>query len=180
MSFSIINSNILLNTKVFNVREDHLRLPDGKTSRLFVVDHNDAVTMVPVDQDGMIWFIRQYRHPAGKYLLELPAGVMESGESPEASARREIQEEIGMGARNLNRLGGVYLAPGYSSEFLYIFLASDLYPDPLPSDEDEFITIEKKPVPEALALAENAEIQDAKTLVALFWARPFFIDKGFV
>jgi ADP-ribose pyrophosphatase len=148
-----------------------VRFPDGREMRVDVVVHAGAVTLVPVDEQGQVWLIRQYRHPAGKLLLELPAGVVEAGEDPAASAQREVREEIGMGARHLKPVGEFFLAPGYSTELMRVYLATGLFPEALDPDEDEQITVEKVPFDEALRMAEQGEIQDAKTIAALFLAR---------
>ena len=150
-------------------------MPDGRVLSLDIIEHGGAVTMLPVDDQGQIWFIRQYRHAAGKNLLELPAGATEVGEAPLASAHREIREEIGMGAKELQKLGGFYLAPGYSTEYLTIYLARGLFEAPLEQDEDEMIEIEKVSIARAYELAERGQIEDAKTLAALLLARPFLI-----
>ncbi len=174
MTFETLHTEILYRGAVFDVRKDDLLLPNGHVSQIDVVDHHDAVTMIPVDEQGMVWFIRQYRHPAKKIMLELPAGVAEAGETPELTAQREIREEIGVSAEKLIKIGGFFLAPGYSTEYMHIYLATGLHPDPLKSDEDEFIEIEKIASYEALLLAETGQLQDSKSLVALFWARPYF------
>ncbi len=171
MELKTVRSETIFHGKVFDLRQDEVRLPDGKTIGLDIIYHGGAVTMIPVDEQGQIWFIRQYRHAAGKVLLELPAGTMEADETPEASAHREIREEIGMAAGDLERLGGFYLAPGYSTEFLHIFLARDLYEAPLEPDEEEMIEIEKVTIAQAYQLAANGQIDDAKTLAALMLAR---------
>ena len=180
MSFEILHTKIVYRGPVFDVRQDHLRMPNGRISQVDVVDHRDAVTIIPVDQEGMVWFIRQYRHPVSRILLELPAGVAEAGESPEASAQREIREETGMAAGKLEKVGEFFLAPGYSTEYMHIYLATELHPDPLPGDENEFISIEKVSTKEALILAQTGELQDSKSLVALFWVRPYFVKLGLV
>jgi ADP-ribose pyrophosphatase len=105
---------------------------------------------------------------------------MEEGETPQVSAQREIREEIGMRASNLRRIGGFFLAPGYSSEYLHIYLAQELHEDPLPEDQDEFISVEKIPAAQALALAESDQIEDGKTLAALLLARPHLAQMGFL
>jgi len=180
MSLEIRQSRIHYQGPVFQVRKDDILLPNGRIAQIDVVDHRDSVTMIPLDQEGIIWFINQYRHPINKYLLELPAGVTEEGESPENSALREIREEIGMAAGSLEEIGGFYLAPGYSTEYMHVFLATGLYPDPLQCDTDEIIRVEKLPVKEALALAETGQLQDSKSLVALFWAYPYLKNLGLV
>ena len=159
--------------RVFDVRSDQVQLPDGQITHLDVVVHGGAVVAVPVDMEGNLWFVRQYRHAAGVTLLELPAGSLEEGEDLFACVQRELQEEIGMSARHLEKIGAFYLAPGYSTELLHIFLARDLSPAPLPGDADEFLQVEKYPLTEAYAMAANGTIQDAKSLASLFLARPF-------
>lgn len=173
MSYETIISTILFKGKVFDVRRDEVRAPDGKVHTLDVVVHHGAVTLVPVDEAGQIWFIRQYRHPARDWLLELPAGVMEEGEDPEITARREIREEVSMAAQTLRPLGEFYLAPGYSSEYMHVFLATGLSEDPLPGDEDESIEVVKLSPQAAMQAAQEGKIKDAKSLLAFFLARPF-------
>jgi ADP-ribose pyrophosphatase len=170
MKLEQLNSQSIYKGRAFNVCQDKVRLPDGRTVELDIVDHNDAVTIVPVDEEGAVWFIRQFRYPVAQIMLELPAGVMEVGEQPKKSAQRELREEIGLAATELKALGGCYLAPGYSTEYMHIFLATGLYPDPLPGDKDEFLSSEKIPLAQALNLAQTGKIKDAKSLVALFWA----------
>jgi len=176
MVFKTISSKTVFIGRVFDVRQDQFFLPNGRQARIDLVVHRGAVTIVPVDEIGMIWFIRQYRHPASKVLLELPAGVLEDGELPEVGADRELQEEIGMSAVQLKQLGGFFLAPGYSTEYLTIFLATGLVTNPLEPDEDEMIEIAKLPIDEALAMAETGLIEDAKTLAALLLARPYIVN----
>lgn len=171
MTYERISAETVFKGRVFDVQQEQVRMPDGREMRVDVVVHGGAVTLVPVDEQGQVWLIRQYRHPAGKSLLELPAGVVEKGEDPEASAQREVREEIGMGARKLEKVGEFFLAPGYSTEFMRVYLATGLFPEALDPDEDEQITVEKVPLDEALRMAEQGEIQDAKTIAALFLAR---------
>ncbi|MBP1702124.1 MAG: putative ADP-ribose pyrophosphatase [Chloroflexi bacterium] len=171
MTFEIIDQEMVYKGKAFDVRREKIRTPQGAIVLLDIVDHRGAVTMIPVDQEGRIIFVRQYRHPAGKFLLELPAGVMEVGELPENSAQREVREETGMAAEKLVKVGEFYLAPGYSTEYMHVFLATQLYPAPLPGDIDEVLSLERVPIREAYRLAMEGEIQDAKSLAALFLAR---------
>lgn len=174
MNFKTIRSETVFRGRAFNVRQDLVELPDARQITLDIIDHADAVTLLPIDADDNIWFIRQFRQPAGQILLELPAGVMEAGEPSEASARRELREEIGMDAGVLRKLGSFYLAPGYSTECMHVFLAQQLVPAPLPGDIDEFLNIERIPLRDAYVMAETGRIQDAKTLGALLLARPQF------
>ena len=173
MPFEVMHTETAFRGRAFDVRQDQVSLPDGNQARLDVIVHNESVVMIPLDAEGLIWFIRQYRHPAQKELLELPAGVMEAGEQPEYSAGREIREEIGMAAGKLRKLGAFFLAPGYSTELMHVYLATGLNEDPLQPDRDEFIRVEQISVQEAYRLAESSQIQDAKTLAALLLARPY-------
>ena len=180
MDFEVVRSEIVYHGHVFDVRQDQLRLPDGNLAKIDVVDHRGAVTMIPVDSQGQIWFIRQYRHAIRRQLLELPAGAAEIGEAPLTSAQRELREEIGMAAGNLEEIGSFYLAPGYSSEFMHVFLATDLQVAPLPADADEYLKIEKISARQALHLAETGKLEDSKSLIALFWSRPYLARFGLI
>lgn len=171
MPFETVQSETVFRGRAFHVRKDHVRLPDGQVTQLDIVEHKGAVTLIPIDDEGYIWFVRQYRHAAGVDLLELPAGSLESGEQPEACAAREIREEIGMRAGKLHKLGGFFMAPGYSTEFLHIFLATDLSPDPLPRDQDEFLSIERIHQSELDGMVQRGVIQDGKTLAGIFLLR---------
>jgi ADP-ribose pyrophosphatase len=168
MSDENIQSEIVFRGRVFNVRIDHISLAGRRTARIDVVEHNGAVTILPIDEGDLVWFIRQYRHPVGRELLELPAGVMEDSEAPEYSAQRELREEIGMAADKLKLLGKFFLAPGYSTEQMFAFLATDLRLAPLMPDEGEEISIEKIPIGEVLSVVSEGRIQDSKTLAVLF------------
>ncbi len=176
-NYEVIHSEIMYHGRAFNVRRDEVRLPNGRTSRLDVVDHTGAVTMLPLDDKGQIWFVRQYRHPAGQVLLELPAGTLEPGEPPEIAAAREIREETGMAAGNLRKIGQFWMVPGYSSECMHVYLATDLTHAPLQADADEFIDIEIIPVEKAYEMINNGEFQDAKTITSLLLAKPLILTE---
>jgi ADP-ribose pyrophosphatase len=171
MPFELLNSEIVYLGRAFTIRRDTLGLPDGHKTRLDIVEHVGSVVILPVDDQGKLLFVRQYRHAAGLDLLELPAGTLNEGESPETCARREVREETGMAAGLLQQLGGFYLAPGYSSEYMHVYLATDLHPDPLEADADEFLTVENIPLDAALEMARRGGIPDAKTLAAILLAQ---------
>ena len=173
MPFDTITSETVYRGKAFDVHRDHVKLPNGNISTLDVVVHPGAVTLIPIDSRGQIIFIRQYRHPAGQVLLELPAGTLDEGESPEECALRELREEIGMSAKKLEKVGEFFLAPGYSTESMYIYLATGLSLDPLQGDEDEFITVESLTIRDLHDLVSQGVIQDAKSLAALYLAQPY-------
>ena len=178
MKYQTLQSEPVYQGKAFRVRRDQVRLPDGQAARLDIVEHIGAVTILPLDADGRIWFVRQYRHAAAQELLELPAGTLEPGEPPEACARREIREETGLAAGELRKLGEFFLAPGYSTEYMHVFLATDLHPDPLPGDQDEFLSVEAHLAGEVFEMIARGEIQDAKTLAALLLARAWLLESG--
>ncbi len=172
MKHTILSSEMIYRGRAFNVASVQIQMPDKRISKYDLVQHKDAVTILPVDEDGNIWFVEQYRLGALKTLLELPAGVLDSGEDPEPGAMRELREEIGKSATSLNRLGGFFMAPGYSSEFMHVFLATGLMDDPLPQDTDEFLKIRKLPVSKVYEMARNGGLEDGKTLSALLMAAP--------
>ena len=172
MSFELLRSEPLFKGRVFTIRRDTLKTPDGRETRVDIVEHHGSVVLVPIDEAGNLLLVRQYRHAAARDLLELPAGTLEAGEPPDACAAREIREETGFAAAQLEELGRFYLAPGYSTEFMVVFLATGLSHSPLRADADEFLQVEKLPVRLALERAERGEIPDAKSLAALLLARP--------
>jgi ADP-ribose pyrophosphatase len=173
MPFKTVNSELVYQGRAFDVQRDQVQLPDGKITTLDLVIHPGAVTLVPVDSQGRILFVRQFRHAVGKTLLELPAGTLDPDERPEACAHREVREETGMSAANLVKIGEFFLVPGYSTEFMHIYLATDLNPDPLPGDEDEFITVEPIAIGQIAERISQGEIRDAKSLAALFLAQSY-------
>jgi ADP-ribose pyrophosphatase len=163
MSFELLKKEIVYPGRAFIVRRDTLRLPDGHETKIDIVEHVGSVVIIPLDGQGNLLFVRQYRHASGLDLLELPAGTLNKDEAPEVCAHREIREETGMAAGNMKHLGGFYLAPGYSTEYMHVYLATGLRPDPLEADADEFLTVESIPLAKAMAIARGGEILDAKS-----------------
>ena len=172
MKFKLLNSETIFKGRVFTIRRDDLRTPDGRTTIFDIVEHHGSVVILPIDNDGNLLLVRQYRHAAVENLLELPAGTLDLDEDPAHCAAREVREETGMGAGKLVELGKFYLAPGYSTELMTVFLATELRVDPLEPDADEFLEVEKIPLAKAFSLAETGQMPDAKTLAALLMARP--------
>ena len=158
---------------VFDVSKVYVKLPDGRERAYDLVEHGNSVTIVPVTEDGQLYFVTQHRIGSGNTLLELPAGVLEGDEEPRSAASRELQEEIGKAPGELIEIGGFYLAPGYTDEYMVVFLAKNLSDSPLDPDEDEFLEIIKLPITEVYKKAAAGEIQDGKTLASLLLARPF-------
>ena len=158
MAPRVLRTETLYRGRAIALRLDEVEYAPGRSTRLEIIEHAEAVVVLPLDEAGNIWFVRQYRHPAGQELLELPAGILPPGESPVDGARRELQEEIGMTAATLERLMSFWLAPGYSTEYMHIFQATHLSPAPLAQDEDEVITVEKVPLAQALAMALDEHV----------------------
>lgn len=168
MSFQVIHSSQVYEGKVFDLRVDVVRNPEGRTMQVDIVEHSGAVVILPFDHDARIWLVHQYRHPTEKVLLELPAGTLENGENPRECAIRECREEIGMMPGEIAELGGFYLAPGYSTEYLHVYLATELSPSPLEPDADESFEIERLSLGQIQAKIDSNEIEDAKTLASLY------------
>jgi ADP-ribose pyrophosphatase len=122
---------------------------------------------VPVDGEGRLLWVRQYRYAAGRSLLELPAGTLEQHEAPEATARRELVEEVGFAAAQWRELGRFFTAPGFCTEYMYAYLATDLTPAYAKADDDEDISVEPLTLDESLRRVDAGEIEDAKSIAAL-------------
>lgn len=165
---------IISSQKVFDGRALHLRVDQIETAKgtfqMEMLEHSGGVALVPLDAEDNVLLVRQYRHSVGQELLELPAGTLKTGEDPEVCAGRELQEEVGMKANQIDLLGEFFLAPGYSSELMRMYLATDLAPSTLPQDEDEEIQVEKIPFTQAVQMAVRGEIHDAKTVAGLLLA----------
>ena len=169
-----ISQETVFSGRIIEVGVDTALTPDGRRITREVVRHPGAVAIVPIDAADNVLMVRQYRYPAGQPLLEIPAGALESGESPDDTAQRELQEEVGYVSRNLRALGGVYSSPGFCNEFLYLYVARDLVPSSLPADDDEDITVERIPMSRVDRLIRLGEIQDAKSVAGLLMARYLF------
>ena len=152
------------------MRVDTIRLPNGRETTREIVEHAPSICVVPVDEDGNVLLVRQYRKPTESFLLEVPAGGIEEGEEPEAATRRELQEEIGHTAAELTELTAFWLAPGWATEYMYAYLATGLTPAVLDSDEDEFIEVVRTPLADVPGLIADGTIQDAKSVASLLLA----------
>lgn len=144
-----------------------VRLPDGKETQREIIRHPGAVALVALDDEQRVLLVRQYRNAADKILLEIPAGTLHPDEAPLACAERELQEETGFRPGILEPLGGIYAAPGYTTEFIHLFLATDLSRSRLAMDDDEFIEVERLPLADALAMIEQGVIADGKSVAGL-------------
>jgi len=137
-----------------------------------VVHHPGSAVIVPVHDDGTVVLVRQYRHPAVRYLLEVPAGTLADGERPEAGAARELEEELGLVADRLEKLSEFFVSPGFLEEKMWVYLATGLTEGRPNPDEDEVLDIIRMPIGEALEMITSGEIQDAKTIIGLMLAAP--------
>jgi len=163
-----LSSEPLYQGKILNLRRDTVRLANGRQASREVVEHVDSVAAVPLLNDGqVVLLVEQWRHPVEQALLEIPAGIVDSGEQPASAMRRELTEETGYAAGRLELLFSVYLAPGYSQELIHIFLAQDLQPAEAAPDDDEIIRVKKVPFEDAVAACLRGELTDAKTVAGV-------------
>lgn len=167
----IRNSKKVFEGRVFNVTVD--TVSEGElTYKREVVHHHGSAVIVPVHDDGTVVLVRQYRHPAVRYLLEVPAGTLGEGERPDAGAARELQEELGLVAARLEKLSEFFVSPGFLEEKMWVFLATELSEGKQSLDEDEVLDVVRLPIADALEMITSGEIQDAKTIIGLMLAAP--------
>lgn len=169
MSYEVLESKVTHQGKIITVTLDKIRTPDGgQMYRETVIRKQNATAVLPVDADGNFIFVRQYRHAFRELLLEIPAGVLEQGETPEVGIRRELEEEIGKKAGKLEYICKLYPTVGFCTEQIDLYFATDLTEGQQRLDADEFLEIEKHSSEEALEMIYKGEIKDAKTVAAIF------------
>ena len=167
----IIKSEKVFEGRVFNVTVD--TVSEGEHTYIReVVHHKGSAVIIPVHDDGTVVLVRQYRHPAVRYLLEAPAGTLAHGERPEVGAARELQEELGLTAARLEKLSEFFVSPGFLEEKMWVFLATDFSEGKQNLDDDEILDLVRLPIAEALEMITSGEIQDAKTIIGLMLAAP--------
>jgi ADP-ribose pyrophosphatase len=157
--------------RVFDVTVDTVREGD-KTYVREVVHHSGSAVILPAFDDGTIALVRQYRHPAARYLLELPAGTLNDQEPPEAGAARELEEELGLVAGKMEKLSEFFVSPGFCEEKMWLYLATDLTETEQRLEEDEMLEVVRLPLDRALQMITDGEIEDAKTIIGLMLAAP--------
>jgi ADP-ribose pyrophosphatase len=167
MKETIISSEPVFEGVFLKVYVNMVQLPDGRPAKREVIKHPGAVGVVPFDAEGNLLLVRQYRAGIDQAIIEIPAGLLEAGEDPAACAERELREETGFRPATLVSLGGYHIAPGYTNEYIHLYLARDLEPAPLAQDSEEFLELIHMPFDEALAMVERGEISDSKTIIAL-------------
>lgn len=167
-----VDSRVIHRGRVFDLTVDRF-VDDDVDEREFEIDivhHSGGAAILPVDANGDVVLIRQWRYALGRTLLEAPAGRIEPGDDPAATAARELEEEAGFSAATIESLGSILVAPGYTTERIYLFLATGLREVPVRPDEDERIEVVRMPFNEALRLIDTGEIDDGKTIVVLLRA----------
>ena len=167
MQEKLISSKTVFEGRAVNLRIDTIEKASGEVTTREIVWHADCIAVVVLDDKNNVILEKQYRRAAGKVLLEIPAGGIEEGETPEEAVKRELQEEIGYLPGKVTRLGGFYSAPGYCTEYLYLFLATDLKPSHLTAEDTDEIEIVRVPVSEIKGLIDSGQICDAKSVAGL-------------
>jgi len=173
------NCLLKYHSRVFDVYEGEVSFPNGRKSRQSWIDHKPCIAVVPVTDAGNLILIRQYRHATRQVITEIPAGAIDKAEeSVEACAQRELAEEIGFQAKRLEKLFEGYLIPGYGNEYMYFFLARELFRLQLPPDEDEFIETLTVSFEEAAAMIKTKQIIDVKTALGIGLATAWLKQQG--
>ncbi len=165
-----LESTQLYDGKIVKLFRDRVELPNGREAFREVVRHPGGVIILPIDNEGNVWMVRQFRYPYDRAILEIPAGKLEYGEEPFSAAQRELSEEIGAVAGRWTELGKLLPTPGFCDEVQHLYLARDLTFGETHPDEDEFLEQVKLPFTEAFAMAADGRLQDSKTVVALLRA----------
>jgi len=163
-----LSSQLVYDGRAVKLRVDTVQTTGERRTTREIVEHADCVAIVTLDADNNVLLVNQFRKPAEKELLEIPAGGIDPGEDPEATVRRELREETGYLPRKIERLGGFYSAPGYCTEYLYLYLATDLVPSPLCAEDTEGIELVRVPIAQIPGLIASGKICDAKSIAGLF------------
>jgi len=177
-SAAILAQEDVYTGRVFRLRREIVRLPNGRQAQLDLIRHPGAAAVVPLDGEGQVLLVRQYRHATGGWLLEVPAGTLGAGEDPAACAHRELIEESGYRAAALEELGWIWTTPGFTDERIWLYLATGLEAAEQKLDDDELMSVERLPLDEAVRRAESGEIEDAKSVCALLRARAALARAG--
>jgi ADP-ribose pyrophosphatase len=167
----VIDSKAIFRGRVFEVSVDTVSEGE-KTYAREVVHHPGSAVIIPVFDDGTIALVRQYRHPAVRYLLEAPAGTLRRGEVPEEGAKRELEEELGVVSGRLEKLSEFFVSPGFCEEKMWVYLATELTETKQQLDDDEILAVVRIPFSQALSMITTGEIEDAKTIIGVMLAAP--------
>lgn len=164
-----LSSETLFEGRIITLRVDEVELNSGHRTTREVITHAPAVALIALTDEGEIFLVRQYRHPVGKAILEIPAGLVEVGEDPKETARRELMEEVGHDAGRIEEISRFYSSPGFSDEVIILYLATELVPRRLEADDDEDLRVLALPLEGFAQALEDEEIKDSKTVAALWW-----------
>ena len=173
MSHELIKREYVYRGKILDLSLSRFRSEAKGEVEIEIVHHNGGAGTLPLFDDGSVALVRQWRYPLGRYSLEIAAGRIERGHSPEETAARELEEELGYRANELRKLGEFFVAPGYCEERLFVYLATGLEESQQNLDDDEEIEVVRMPFTQALALVRAGEIDDAKSIIAVLLAEPF-------
>ena len=168
----VLGEETIYSGRILDLKRVQIRVPGGNVVQREIVDHHGSVGVLPITSEGNFLLVKQFRAPAGRALLELPAGTLEVGEPPEECAQRELAEEVGCRADSMRRVAGFYLAPGWATEFMHAYIATGLYPADGDGDEDEDIELVEMTPTEALKAIQAGDIVDCKSIaiIGLYFA----------
>ena len=169
MAEKTLSSKTVFQGRALKMRVDTVVTQDGRQSTREVVERSDCIAVVAADKDGNILLEKQYRQAVGKELLEIPAGGIDEGEDPETAAVREMREETGFRPRKVRKLTGFYSSPGYTTEYLYLYLATDLVRDPLSAEDSAGIEVMWVPMAQIEEMIAAGKIQDSKSIAGLLF-----------
>jgi ADP-ribose pyrophosphatase len=169
MTEKTLSSKVVFKGRALKMRVDTVLTADGRRSTREIVEHPDCIAVVALDTGGNVLLERQYRQPIGKELLEIPAGGIDAGEEPEAAVVREMREETGFRPQQVTKLTGFYSSPGFTTEYLHLYLATDLVPDPLSAEDTAGIEVVPVPLTQIPDLISSGKIQDGKSIVGLLF-----------
>jgi ADP-ribose pyrophosphatase len=164
-----LSSKVIFKGRALKMRVDTVLTADGRRSTREIVEHPDCIAVVALDAKDNVLLEKQYRQAIGKELLEIPAGGIDAGEEPEATVVREMREETGFRPQQVTKLTGFYSSPGFTNEYLHLYLATDLVPDPLSAEDTAGIEVVKVPLSQIPDLITSGKIQDAKSIAGLLY-----------
>ena len=162
-----LSRKVVFQGRAVGLRVDTVRTPSGRETTREIIEHADCIAVIALDGDEKVLLVQQFRKPVEQELLEIPAGGIDEGESPEDAVRREMREETGYLPQTVERLGGFYSAPGYATEYLYLYLATDLTPSQLFAEDTESISVVRVSLDQIPELISSGEICDAKSIAGL-------------
>lgn len=166
-----VESHYVYRGRILDLRLDTVALPDGSTTKREIVEHRGAVAILPIDPEGNVILVRQFRKPIERSILEVPAGTLDPGEEVETCLHRELREETGLTADRVERLTAYYSAVGFCTEMIHVYAATGLHEGESGLEADEFVEVVPMPSGDALALVESGEIVDGKSIIALLSAK---------